>query len=109
MRARLQLGVAQDQVGLLLGVLLHLLGLLLRRYQRLFEGVLDVPVLLDLLFEGLQPVLVIDVLVEQPLELVGDVIEELVDFEVLVAAHGAAEFLVPDVQRRKSHLFFLPV
>ena len=44
-----------------------------------------------------------DVLLEQALVLVGDLVEELVDLDVGVAAHAALELLVADVEWRQLH------
>jgi hypothetical protein len=45
----------------------------------------------------------VDVLLEQALELVGDLVEEGVDLLLVVAAQREAEFLVMDIERGELH------
>src|SRR5450756_2055376 len=95
----LELGLVQDELGLLGAVPLELVGAGLRRDQGLLEGLLDALVTRDPGFERLHAFAEVDVVLEHTLELVGDLVEELVDLHVGVAAHTALELLVADVQR----------
>ena len=84
------------------------LGRLLRGDHRVVERGLHRLVAADPLVGGLELLGLVDVLLEEPLELVGDLVEELVDLLLVVAAQRVAELLVVDVERSELHRWSLP-
>jgi hypothetical protein len=101
--ARREFGVTQDKLGFLAGVRADLVGLELRRHQGLLERVAQLLVREQLLVEPAYLLLEFLVALAQALQLVGDLIEEQIDFLVPVPAYRALELLAPDIERCDFH------
>jgi hypothetical protein len=94
--------LAPDQLGLALGLLLGLVPELLRRDQRLVEGAVAIAERAQLLVEVAGLLVELLVQTRQTLELRGDLLTELLDARLVVAAQGGAEVVAPRIERGQA-------
>ena len=102
-----QLRVAEDQLGLLASVGLGLIGLELSRDQCLLQRIPQLQMRGELFLKPADPLLQLGVLLVEPLELVGYLVEKEVHLLVRVPAYRAFELLPADIERGDLH-FALP-